>query len=301
MDNGELTIYVGFKLEAKNVDPLQTLQDVSSALNNSLSGFGSEFESITGSFGSGFSSAAELFDNITQSDKINLSMDANIDFAVSINLSLQSVQISALIHELSASFVAAISNDFRLPIDPFVLLISPNIVLQLEAENTAELPFDVFDSPGQLRNFSYGGSFMGEIAVQVVDDMPAEVTLTAMLPDITNAPTIDFDVKLNIDLRPIKSQIFGQLGDIADLSYPDWLKKNLPFLPDLNLGCIEKSGVEFLDQAVSDNATASISGFLNAIRDGCSSKSLALSGGYDSASEQLEMNIAVELEGSRNL
>jgi hypothetical protein len=40
---------------------------------------------------------------------------------------------------------------------------------------------------------------------------------------------------------------------------------------------------------------------LDAITDSCSSKSLTLSGGYDSDLEQLGMNIVIELGGSRNL
>lgn len=283
-------------MDVMNVDPLQTLSSISSSVENALSSFGSEFESITGSFGSGFNSAAELFQRISSSDAINLSLDASIDFEVLMNLSLESVQVSALVHELSASFTAAISNEFSTSFDPLNLHITPSIVLELEARNAAASPFDVIANPGQLGNFIFGGSFMGQVSVQV-EGVPAEVTLAAVLPDITNASTIDFDLKLDISLTPIQDKVMDLLADISALSYPKWLKDTAPFLPELNLGCIEKAGVAFL----TNNTSASVSGFLSAIAQGCSSKSLSLSGGYDSATEQFEMNIAVELGGSRNL
>lgn len=92
------------------------------------------------------------------------------------------------------------------------------------------------------------------------------------------------------------------LNHISALSYPSWLTNVRSYLPKINLGCIAQSGVPFLNEAAAASKTATISGFLNAITAGCSTitKSLLLTGGYDSETQELELNIVVQLEGSQN-
>ena len=297
---GNLTIFASFRLEVRGVNPLQTLSDVSAALGLALANSTTQFESIAHLFGSGFSNASDAFEEITQSDKISLLLDATIDFDVDIDLSLGSIQVNAIINELSTAFIASIADDFEFTIGEYLLRVSPSVELRLQAENDAT-PFDAVEHPELLSNFSFDGDFVGSISIGVdgTPPVPASITLTAESDDITNAESLEFDLKLDIDLQPIKDALISLLQEIGSLSYPKWLSETAPFLPELRLGCVEKAGVDFLNS--TNSSFASVSGFLDAITDSCSSKSLTLSGGYDSDLEQLGMNIVIELGGSRNL
>lgn len=297
MKDGELAVFAKFTLAVVNVNPFATLSDLSSGLNGALQGLNSEFESITGAFGSTFSSTSDLFLSLSQSDRIDLFFDADIDVEVSIDLSLDSAQVSVLINKLGASLYAAISHEFELTLSPFDLYINPSVQVNLHAENTAT-PFDIVKNTSLLSNFSVGGDFFGKISVGV-DDVPAEVILTASVDDIMNVSTLGFDLKLDIDLLPIKDKIIDLLEEIADLSYPKWLVSTAPFLPEIKLTCISNSGISFLSNVNATSAT--ISDFLEAIASGCSSNSLVLSGGYDTDAQQLVIGIVIELGGSRNL
>jgi hypothetical protein len=97
------------------------------------------------------------------------------------------------------------------------------------------------------------------------------------------------------------TEITNILNTVSALSYPAWLTSAAPYLPALNLECIATSGTDFLNQAVTSNKIASVSGFLNAVSTGCSTSTLSLSGGYDSDRQELEVNIIVMLGGSRNM
>ena len=79
------------------------------------------------------------------------------------------------------------------------------------------------------------------------------------------------------------------LEELNDLDYPKWLADAASFLPDINLACVATSGMNFLNDAVTDSTTATVTGFLNAISTGCSNKalSLAVSGGYNNTMEEL--------------
>ena len=93
------------------------------------------------------------------------------------------------------------------------------------------------------------------------------------------------------------------LNKVAGLSFPLWLTKNAPFLPNINLGCIRDSGVEFLDESSATGGKASISGFFDAVLAGCSSEdmSLVIDGGYMPDREELEVNVVVSLGGIKNV
>lgn len=98
-------------------------------------------------------------------------------------------------------------------------------------------------------------------------------------------------------------EINDLLQDIAALSYPTWLTNAAPFLPKIDLKCVTVSGMSFLDEAIANSNTATVTGFLNAITAGCSTSSLSLSlrGGYNNDKEELEINIVVELNASRTV
>ena len=102
---------------------------------------------------------------------------------------------------------------------------------------------------------------------------------------------------------PLSIEINDLLQDIAALSYPTWLIDAAPFLPRIDLECVAVSGMSFFDEAIANSATATVTGFLNAITAGCSTSSLSLylGGGYDNDKEELEINVVVELHASRTV
>lgn len=61
--------------------------------------------------------------------------------------------------------------------------------------------------------------------------------------------------------------------------------------------------MKFLNDAVADSTTATVTGFLNAISTGCSNNalSLAVSGGYNNTKGELGINVVVEINGSLNV
>ena len=63
------------------------------------------------------------------------------------------------------------------------------------------------------------------------------------------------------------------------------------------------SGMSFLDEAIANSTTATVTGFLNAITAGCSTSSLSLSlgGGYNNTKGELEINIVVNMSASRTV
>lgn len=93
------------------------------------------------------------------------------------------------------------------------------------------------------------------------------------------------------------------LAKIALLDYPKWLADAAPYLPDIDLTCVTASGVNFLNDAIANSTTATVTGFLNAITTGCSTNALSLvgSGGYDNEKGELGVNMVVEISVSRNV
>ena len=202
MIDNALVIVADFKLHALGVNPAQTLSDVSSALSQCLSATSGKFEEIASSFGSMFDSASEFLAGIAQSEKIQLSLNARIDFEVRLDLSVETVQLTSSINELNASFIALISDSYGVSIQDFNIDVTPSLQLRLQTENTAT-PFDLLQNPSALRELSFGGDFMGLVVVSI-PKVPAEISLRALSQDITKASSLEFDLSLDIDLVPIK-------------------------------------------------------------------------------------------------
>jgi hypothetical protein len=59
----------------------------------------------------------------------------------------------------------------------------------------------------------------------------------------------------------------------------------------------------FLNESITNSTSATITGFMNAIKTGCANNplSLVLTGGYDNANEEMEINVVVEINASRYL
>jgi hypothetical protein len=275
------------------VNPIETLSEIASSLSNTLEALSGDFENIVGSFDDSFSSTADLLGMIAESDKILLLLDASIDFSVNADLTMGSLQVTSALTELRTSLHAYISDEFDFSVGGYGVSVAPSITVYLEAENK-ETPFDVFANPGGLTNFSFGGTFDGMVSVGV-EGVPAQITMRASSDDITVLSAFDFELRLDIDLSPIKDIIISLLTDIGELSYPSWLTKTAPFLPPLDLSCVSKAGIAF-----SERTDLTVSSLLSSIYDLCPG-AFSLSGGYSPETEDLSINVVVSSGGSRNL
>jgi hypothetical protein len=202
VNGGALVIIASFTLQAIGVNPAQTLADISTSLSTTLSNSSGDFESIASSFGSAFDSAAELFAEIAQSDKIHLSLNANINVDARLELSFDSFQLSTSVNKLDASFTGSISDEFVLSIGNVSINVTPFVQLYLEVKNTA-VPFDVVQNPSALSELSFGGNFIGLVVVRI-PELPFAISLRALSQDITNTSSLEFELRLDIDLVPIK-------------------------------------------------------------------------------------------------
>jgi hypothetical protein len=131
-----------------------------------------------------------------------MSLNANINVEVRLDLSLEKVQMTSSVKELSSSFVASISDSYDISIQDLSFHVTPRVELHLQTKNTAT-PFDLLQNPSALNEFSFGGSFVGLVVVGM-EGVPVEISLRALSQDITNTSSLQFDLSLDIDLVPIK-------------------------------------------------------------------------------------------------
>ena len=201
--DGSLVIDARFILNAEGVNPLQTLSDISSALNGLLADSVEQFESIASSFGTTFESAAELFNGIAEDDRITLLLNAKLDVAARLELSFEAVSFTAKINEANMALLAKITDTFDVAIGSFGdLHITPSIQLRLQAENTAT-PFSMTENPSALGQVSFSGDLEGIINVGM-DNVPAELSLRVFSPYLTTTDNLEFEVRLDINLVPIQ-------------------------------------------------------------------------------------------------
>ena len=199
MADGALILTASFEMHAEGVNPAQTLADVSTSLNSLLADSGDEFQSIASSF----ESSAELFASIADSNKITLLLDANLKAGVQLSLSFDAIDFSTSIDQLDMAFVASITDTFDIDVGGSNIQVAPTIQLRLQAQNTA-LPFDVVQTPSAVSEFSFSGDFEG-IVVIGMDGVPAEISLRAYSPYLTQIDSLEFQVGLDIDLVPIRA------------------------------------------------------------------------------------------------
>ena len=190
-------------MNAEGVNPAQTLSDVSTSLSSLLADSGDQFQSITSSFDVAFGSITELFAGIAENDRITLLLNAKFVTEVKLVLSFEAITFSTTVNELSTSFLASITDTFDVAIGDFDLHVTPTVQLRLQAENTAT-PFDIVDDPSALGKFWFAGDFEGLINV-AIDNVPAEISLQAYSPYLTNADSLQFGVTIDIDLLPIQA------------------------------------------------------------------------------------------------
>ena len=105
-ESGSLSLDVRLEFDFVDVDPAQTLLDISMGIGNKLNSLSSDFEGLTTSLQSNFDDAADLLSAIANSDRIELLLDAKIVLAVS--LSLPSFDVSATLEAFDTSLIASI-------------------------------------------------------------------------------------------------------------------------------------------------------------------------------------------------
>lgn len=209
VEDGSLIIALSFELHAAGVNPAQTLSDISSSLSGLMADSGEQFQSIANSFGSAFDSATELFTNIAQDDRITLSLNADLNAEAKLVLNFEAIQFTTSINEMNMAFLARITDTFDVTIGGFDIHVTPTIQLRLQAAHMA-LPFDVVQNPSALTQFQYSGDFEGVVTVGM-DGVPAEISLRAYSPYLTNIDHLEFEVRLDINLVPIESSEFSYL------------------------------------------------------------------------------------------
>lgn len=202
--DSSLAIVAKFQLIAEGVNPAQTLSDISTSLGGLLADSSDNFESVANSFSVAFDSAAELFADIADNERITLLLNANLSTEVKLVLSFEEIMFSTAVDELSMSLLARITDAFDAAIGGFGdLHVTPTLQLRLQAENTAT-PFDITNNPSALGEFMFVGDFEGIINV-AMDNIPAEISLRAYSPYLTNTESLEFGVTIDIDLVPIQA------------------------------------------------------------------------------------------------
>ena len=319
-DSGSLSLEAWFALNVVDVNPIQTLSDISSKLALQLQSVSNDFEGIASSMQSGFDQASTMFADIASLKRIQLLLDANIGLHV--NLHLPSFEVSAGLTEfdtmLSANigkcFIAILfcfwysqacgicllmsmlvcpttlytEEDFSIKLGGTNLSVRPVLNLDLKAANT-QLPINLISNFNHTKSVAFSGTFNAGLTIGV-GGIPINLYVSASSSDITNSSGIDFHLGLDIDLFPVRDKIVDLLTKLNSISFGDNVNQDLkPFLPRLDFSCVSRSGSVYLLKNTTNATVANypVSGFLDAIATGCSSSSLFLSGGYNSISEEL--------------
>ena len=204
-DGDKLSLSARFILAVSGVDPLSSLADAAKSLNATLQDVGGDFEGVVSPFLNAFSGAAGFLEEIASDDRLQMALDANIDFSVQLDLSLSALNVESELKELSSSLTVLAEETFHASAGSVAVTVTPAILLNLHATNK-ETPFDVFGNLSKLTSFDFGGSFDSRVSVSVAG-VPAEVMFQAVLDDLTNASSIEFDVFVNINLYPIKQGV----------------------------------------------------------------------------------------------
>jgi hypothetical protein len=315
-EDGSLVIYASFELKAEGIDPAQTLSDISTSLSVLLAGSSEQFKSVATSFGVSFNSAAELFASIAKDERITLLMNANINAEATLKLSFESISFATNFNDLNMALQAQITDSFDIEVGGFGYVhVTPSVQLRLQVENLAT-PFDAVQNPSAFEDFWYAGDFKGSVNIGM-DNVPADITLRAYSPYLLQADSLEFGVSLDVDLVPIRDSeckpfsipcrvhafvhspstrsfyvgLDTILKQIELLSYPTWVLDSAPYLPKLDLACVSNAGSNFLYSVRF--SPAPVSGFIDAISEGCSSD-FVISGGYDIDKQELRIDIVNE-------
>ena len=307
VNGGDLILKASFQLNVNGVNPISVASDAADRIGAALSDASGPFAGIIQNIGSGLDDASEFLNDIANITYLTVKLDAAVDFNVEASLAKGTkLNVTSVLQELSSALMVTLGVDAPLNIREslpggFDLVASPKLALELSTTNKAT-PFDVFEGGAlaKLADFSFTGSFAGTCLVSV-SDIPVEIIFDVSVPDLTNASSVDFDLSIDVNLVPVKDEI-EDLLDLVDLisySGDGPFAQYERFLPTIDLTCIKDSGKEYLNQA---NSSLPVSGFFNAIADGCSDNELfELLGGYNSTSGELGMNVQLNVTVARSI
>ena len=202
-EEGALVLSAKFVLDVSDVDPIPTLQDISTSVSNSLGDQTGRFNSFVSLIDQSLDSVSNFLGLVAQDNRTQLMLDALLDFSIGLNMSSSSFGISSELKNLTTKLTAHINGDFHPELQDLQLLVTPSIILNLEATNNAT-PFNVFEAPGDLKKFTFQGWFDSSVTVGIeTPPFPATVTMSANSEDITSSEQLNFNLSLDIDLRPI--------------------------------------------------------------------------------------------------
>ena len=181
----QILVEARFILDVIDVDPIQTLSDVASSLNEMLQNTDGPLGDIVSSFGSSLGSVSEVFDEVTNSSNVKLALDALLDVSVRIDLSLDNFDFDVQVNELAAGLNANIGGNFSFDVGDYFVGIRSSLEMNLEAVNTAT-PFllNVSDF-GDFTQFDYTGDFDSLVSVGV-QGIPAEISLRASSDELVS-------------------------------------------------------------------------------------------------------------------
>ncbi len=186
------------------------------------------------------------------------------------------------------SFFFSSADEFDITIGGRKFFINPAIHLNLEAYT--RVPMDLTSNISVANDFDFAGTFDAKLNVGVAG-IPAELYISASSDDITKVYSVEFDIGVDIDLRPLNDTLMDSMTKLSKISYTEggvYNKDLVSFLPRLDIICVSKSATAYLLKGNADG-NYPLSGFINSIAKGCSSKDIKLSGGYNSTSEELGM------------
>lgn len=206
-EEGALILSSKFVLDLRSVDPIPTLQDISSSVSDSLGDQTGSFNSFVSLIDQSLDSVSNFLELVAQDNRTQLMLDALLDFSIGLNMSSSSLGISSELKHFTTKLNANIASEFRPSFgsQDLQFLVTPSIILNLEASNYAT-PFNVFDAPGDLTKFTFEGWFDSSVTVGIeTPQFPATVTMSASSEDITSGEQLNFTLTLDIDLRPISN------------------------------------------------------------------------------------------------
>ena len=181
--------------------------------------------------GSAVDSATGLLQSVADRGELSVILDADLDLSVKMGLSPDSFQITSSLNELRSSITVTIEDDYDYPIsDSVTFLVSPSIVLYLEAYNTAIVDardagttVDIFQTPWALTQMGFGGTFNAQVTfgIALADSVvPASLSMRYYSDDLVNQDGLEFEYLWDIDLDPVKEG-YNFLGSVVLFSpYP---------------------------------------------------------------------------------
>lgn len=167
--------------------------------------------------GSVVDTATGLIQGVADIEQLSILLDADLDLSVKMGLSPDSFEITSSLNKLETSITATIEDDFSYEVssinfmdNSLNFMVSPSIVLYLEAYNTAIVDardagttVDIFQTPSALAQMGFGGTFNAQVTFGI-ENVPVSLTMRSYSDDLVNEDGLEFEYLWDIDLDPIK-------------------------------------------------------------------------------------------------